>query len=457
MDHGGRPRGRGLLRRIVLLVTGVLLAGELLVYLPSIARFRLQWLDGLVQRAYIAAVATRHRTPDPALEDALLTGVGALRIEVEGAGGRVVLGPDVPVDATFDLARATWPGLIADALDTLRRGGLRLVAVEAPARMEAGARVRVVFAEATLWYEMAGYSERILLLTLLLVALLGVGVVTGLRGSLVMPVRRLADHLVRFCAAPEDPSVRLRRSGRQDEIGTLEYQVECLERDIRALLRQRARLAAVGAAVSRLHHDLRNMLASAMLVSDSLEASEDPEVRRRAERIIATLERATALCEETVHYARSGEPVLRPRPVRLAPWIGGLVEGLRPDLRVELDVPDDLTVTVDPERFDRVLLNLLRNAERVLPEGGRIRIRAGRADGRVRILVEDDGPGIPEELRDRLFEPFASKGGTGLGLAICREIVEAHGGTVRLARTGPDGTAFEIDFPAGDFGGSARG
>ncbi len=445
--NGPGPRGRGLLRRIALLVALVLLTGEFLVYLPSIARFRLQWLDALAQRAYLAAVAVRRDPPDPALEDALLTGVGALRIELASAEGEVVLGPPVPVDAAFDLADPGWAELVADALATLGHGGLRLVAIEAPARMEAGARVRVVFAEAALWYDMAAYSWRILLLTLLLVALLWLGVVTGLRGTLVVPVRRLAEHLVRFRAAPEDPSVDLRWSGRRDEIGTLEYQVQCLQRDIRALLRQRARLAAVGAAVSRLHHDLRNMLASAMIVSDSLEASEDPEVRRRAERIIATLERATALCEETVLYARSGEPVLRPRPVRLAPWIAGLVDGLRPDLRVEIDVPDGLSVRVDPERFDRVLVNLLRNAEKVLPEGGRIRIAARRSDGEVRILVEDDGPGVPEEVRDRLFEPFASKGGTGLGLAICREIVEAHGGRIRLARTGPDGSAFEIVLP----------
>ncbi len=441
---------RGLSIRILLLVLAFLVLGEVLVYLPSIARFRLVWYDDLLQRAHIATIGLRGRAPvDPLLEDALLSAVGVVRVRVERPEGTVVLGPPARVDAEVDLERTDWLRAIVDALDALRHGGTRLVRATGPARMEAGARIAAIVPEAALWYEMVDYSRRILLLTLFLATLMAVLLLFALHRLVVRPLQRLDAQVARFRAAPEEALADPPASGRADEIGALERQFAAMRREIRELLAQRGRLAAVGAAVARLHHDIRNVLASAMLVSDGLEASDDPRVRERAQRILRALERAARLCESTLDYARARPPRLEPVPVRLAELVGELAAFVRDDLRFLVEVPPELVVRADRERLWRALLNLVHNAEAVLPPGGTIRIAARTRDGRAEIEVVDDGPGIPEEIRPRLFEPFAAgrPGNSGLGLAICREIVRAHGGEVELVETGPGGTRFRLILP----------
>ncbi len=452
MSESSGSAGRGLSIRILLLVLAFLVLGEVLVYLPSIARFRLVWYDDLLQRAHIATIGLRGRhdgAVDPALEDALLSAVGAIRIRLEREDGAIVLGAPARVDAEVELERVDWIRAILDALETLRHGGARLIRVAGPARMEAGARVVAIVPEATLWYEMVDYSRRILLLTLFLATLMAVLLLFALHRLVVRPLQRLGDQVARFRAAPEEAVADPPPHGRRDEIGALERQFAAMRRDIRELLFQRGRLAAVGAAVARLHHDIRNVLASAMLVSDGLEASDDPRVRERAQRILGALERAARLCESTLDYARARPPRLEPTPVRLAELVGELATLVRDDLRFVVEVPPELVVRADRERLWRALLNLVHNAEAVLPPGGTVRITARTRDGRVEIEVADDGPGIPEAIRDRLFEPFAAgrPGGSGLGLAICREILRAHGGEVELVETGPGGTRFRLILP----------
>ncbi len=444
--------GRGLSVRILLLVLGFLVLGELLVYLPSIARFRLVWFDDLIQRAHIATVGLNPATRvDPMREDALLSAVGAIRIRVMRDGRDLVLGPPAQVDQVVELERTRWFEAIAAALETLWYGGVRLVEVRGPARMEAGTRLRVIVPEATLWYAMVDYSRRILLLTLFLATLMAVLLLLALHRLVVRPLQRLAHQLAHFRAAPEAAVGEGPPSRRRDEIGLLEREFAAMRREIRELLAQRSRLAAVGAAVARLHHDIRNLLASAMLISDGLEASEDPRVRERAQRLLTALERAARLCERTLHYARSRPPRPEPAPLDLSRLVRELGALVRDDVHFAIEVPPGLRVHADRDQLWRALLNLVHNAEAVLSPGGTIHIKAWEEDARVVIEVRDDGPGIPEKVRARLFEPFVSArpGGGGLGLAICREILRAHGGDVELVATGPEGTCFRLKLPRG--------
>ena len=123
-----------------------------------------------------------------------------------------------------------------------------------------------------------------------------------------------------------------------------------------------------------------------------------------------------------------------------------------------VDVPADIAVDADPDQMFRVFTNLIRNAAQVLeaasPRDGtpaaEIRVSARRTGTITEVTVTDTGPGIPQQARLHLFEAFQGsvrKGGTGLGLAICAEILRAHGGTIELAHSGPEGTAFRLTIP----------
>ncbi|MFL5236065.1 MAG: ATP-binding protein, partial [Rhizomicrobium sp.] len=121
------------------------------------------------------------------------------------------------------------------------------------------------------------------------------------------------------------------------------------------------------------------------------------------------------------------------------------------------EVPTDLLIDADPEQLFRITLNLLRNAEQAVDgnAAGEIRVSASRNGRRVLIHVSDNGPGIPEKARDRLFQPFAGSartGGSGLGLVISRELARAHGGDISLIHTGPNGTTFRVEIPDRDVG-----
>ncbi len=457
------PWGRGLSSRILALSVAFLLLGEILIYLPSIARFRLTYLEERLARAYIATLPLDPTGAIPVameIEDAILSHVGLLRIRVSRPEGELVLGRPAPVARSFDLAESNWATLIYDSLEALAARGTRLIRVRAPAATEVGAEVEIVLPEAAMWMEMVDYSQRILLLSLALAVILASLLFWSLRRMIVRPLGEVAEHLARFSTAPEDATRDLTPSGRRDELGIVERQVARMQRDLRRAFLQKTRLAALGAAVARINHDLKNILASAMLISDRLEHSGDPRVQRPASRLLLTLERAARLCTTTLDFARSAPEAPRLRRFELRELIEEVAAGARDDITIETEVDRGLSVLADRDQLYRVLLNLVRNAEQVLGEEGRMRIAAAREDGIVAITVEDDGPGIPEKVRERLFQPFAAgnaAGGTGLGLAICKEIMRAHGGDIALLRSHSRGTTFRLWLPDRRRGGQREG
>ncbi len=447
------PWGRGLSSRILALSVAFLLLGEILIYLPSIARFRLTYLEERLARAYIATLPLDPTGGVPVameIEDAILSHVGLLRIRVRRPEGELVLGRPAPVARSYDLAESNWVNLIYDSLEALAARGTRLIRVRAPAATEVGAEVEIVLPEAAMWMEMVDYSQRILLLSLALAVILASLLFWSLRRMIVHPLSEVTEHLARFSMAPEDATRDLTPSGRRDELGIVERQVARMQRELRRAFLQKTRLAALGAAVARINHDLKNILASAMLISDRLEHSGDPRVQRPASRLLLTLERATRLCTTTLDFARSAPEAPRLRRFELRELVEEVAAGARDDITIEIEVDRGLPVLADRDQLYRVLLNLLRNAEQVLGEAGRMRIAAARENGIVAITVEDDGPGIPEKVRERLFQPFAAgnaAGGTGLGLAICKEIMRAHGGDIALLRSHCRGTTFRLWLP----------
>jgi signal transduction histidine kinase len=312
---------------------------------------------------------------------------------------------------------------------------------------------------------MLRYSVDILLLSLLISAITAALVYLALHYMFVRPMRRVTANMIAFRADPENSDRVIAPSGRLDEIGTAERELATMQTELASMLHQKNRLAGLGLAVSKINHDLRNLLASAQLFSDRLAKIPDPGVQRFAPKLMHALERAIAFCQSTLSYGRLQEPPPERRPILLEP----LVEEVHENLGLGADAPirwisaveRGLVVEADYDQLFRILLNLARNAVQAMEsqatEGrtdrdpGRDQIRiTGRREGAVVVIeVSDTGPGFSEQARAHLFEAFQGStrtGGTGLGLAIAAELVRAHGGEIRLVE-GTIGATLRLTIP----------
>jgi signal transduction histidine kinase len=296
--------------------------------------------------------------------------------------------------------------------------------------------------------------------SLVVVILTAALVYLALHYLFVRPMRRLTAGLVGFHQNPESAARILVPSRRTDEIGVAERELADMQRDLVSMLHQKSRLAALGLAVSKINHDLRNLLASAQLLSDQLASVPDPRVQRFAPKLLRSLERAIGFCQSTLSYGRAQEAPPDRRMVAVEPIAAEVREsaGLGGDNAIEwIDaVERGMMIDADPDQLFRVLLNLVRNSAQALEAlpGSDVAPRqirvTGRREGAVAIIeVSDTGPGVPDEARKHLFEAFhgsARPGGSGLGLAIAHELVRAHGGDIRLVE-GTIGATFRITLP----------
>jgi signal transduction histidine kinase len=277
---------------------------------------------------------------------------------------------------------------------------------------------------------------------------------------LVRPMRRITDNMIAFRADPENSARVIVESGRSDEVGTAEEELAAMQRELASMLHQKNRLAALGLAVSKINHDLRNLLASAQLFSDQLSTLPDPKVQRFAPKLVRALERAIAFCQSTLSYGAAQEPPPERKTISVEPLIEEVHEalglGLDVPIRWIVSVERGLTVEADHDQLFRVLVNVARNAVQALeargardPARDQIRI-TGRREGSVVVIeVSDTGPGVSEKARAHMFQAFQGStraGGVGLGLAIAAELVRAHGGEIRLV-PGTIGATFSITIP----------
>ena len=455
---------RGLSARLLALTVLFVLLGEVFIYVPSIARYRLIFLEERIEAARLAALAVE-AAPDQAVADALGAALPA-RADIVAAvverpdGRKTILGGGMATepDAHFDLREATFLSLIGHAFDTLRHGGARTIRVVGTAAGEPpGTLVDIRLPEASLHAAMIDYSGRILALSLVLAFIVAGLVYLSLHWLMIRPLGRMTDSLISFRRAPEDAAATIAVSGRRDEIGLAQRELHVMQRRVRAALRQKARLAAVGAGVAKINHDLRNMLATAALLSDRLADARDPDVRKLAAPMVSAIDRAAALCTQTLTYATAGVPEPRRSSFALAPLVDEVESALPIAAGGTIvwcnDVPPGLRVSADRDQAYRVVTNLARNAVEALAgraEGGTVRIGARREAADTIVEIADTGPGLPDEARNHLFEAFSGAGksdGTGLGLAIARDLMHNHGGAISLDRSGPTGTVFSLRFP----------
>jgi signal transduction histidine kinase len=474
-DTGRAPRF-GLSGKLLLLTILFVMIAEVLIYVPSIANRRLTWLADRVAVARTVSIVlnANNEGSDPAnpqekfklpenVVQQVLDSLGAKMVVVKTGNQRKLLAVnDMPhaIHHDIDLRETTSMHAIWNALKTLFLSSdtdiMRVVGQGPPGTDF----IEIVLDEGPLRANLFSFSRNILLLSLLISAITATLVYLSLHYLFVRPLNRLTTDMVSFREDPENASHIVAPSGRTDEIGIAERELGAMQRDLASMLQQKSHLAALGLAVSKINHDLRNLLASAQLFSDRLASVPDPNVQRFAPKLMQSLERAIAFCQSTLSYGQVREAPPERKQVALEPLVEDVREtlGISAESRVRwiTSVERGLAVDADGEQLFRVILNLARNALQALEsrapnEPGRDQLRiTGRREGAVvAIEVSDTGPGVPEKARAHLFEAFQGstrRGGSGLGLAIAAELVRAHGGEIRLV-DGTIGATFRLIIP----------
>lgn len=457
----------GLSAKLLTLTVIFVMIAEVLIFVPSVANFRRNWLDDRLAAAQVAVMvleaAPREGLPS-GLEGQLLDGVGALAIATRAGGARRLLAQEnLPPDVgrTIDLRSKGRIESIFESLDILFNGAERRIRVIGQSVSEADF-VEIIIDERPLRSAMLEFARNIVWLSIFIAAVTAVLLFLALNWLIVRPVKRLASNVIAFASDPENPRRIVEPSGRLDEIGDAESALAGMERTLAGSLREKKRLAAVGLAVSKINHDLRNMLASAQLLSDRIAESRDPSVQRFGPKLIATLGRAIDFCQSTLAYGKVNEPQSRRQPVALAALVNDVAELLSLNQpgqpAFDNQVAPDLRSDLDSDQMFRVISNLMRNAGQALKAAGTkiptitvsasLIAAAGTVPARTVIRVMDNGPGVPLRARQFLFDAFSgstSAGGTGLGLAIAAELVHMHGGTIVLEDSA-EGAVFRIEI-----------
>ena len=451
--------------RFLILTTIFVMLAEILIFVPSIARFREDFLQNRLERAQIASLALlADDMIDSDLEEELLENAGVFNVVLRRDEVRqLMLASPMPqpIDETYDLRDGTAPVLIRDALMRIVEPENEVIRVIGAPTREAGLLIEVTMETAPLRAAMIDYGIRILVLSAVISIVTAGLLFIAVRAILVKPIRGVVGHMQRYAAAPEDARRIITPNAGVTELREAEEALRSLQTELIAALRQKDRLAQLGGAVSKISHDLRNILTSAQLFTDRIEGSEDPLVRRMAPKLVNSMTRAVHLCESTLAFGKAEEP----SPTLMIFTLDDLVEDVleserlavgEHDVSLSENIPPLFSLRADPEQLFRVVSNLLRNARQAIiatGKPGEINVSAYEDADNWWIEIADTGPGLPPKAQEHLFQPFqggVAKGGTGLGLAIAQELVRGHGGALELDRTGPKGTVFSIRLPKGD-------
>jgi signal transduction histidine kinase len=461
-----RPAYRlGLSGKLLLLTIPLVMIAGMLIYVPAIANYWMNRLNDRLAAANTAALvldaAPSGYVPD-SLARQILTSIGARAVAIKmGQQRRLLASADLPaaIDHDVDMRdMSVWSGIV-DAFEIMLEHGDQTIRVVGPAASGHAQFIEVVIDEKPLRRTMYRFSRNLLVVALVIAGLTAGLVYLALHYLFVRPMRRLTASLIGFHENPESAARIIVPSQRGDEIGVAERELSDMQRDLVSMLHQKSRLAALGLAVSKINHDLRNLLASSQLLSDQLTSVPDPRVQRFAPKLMRSLERAIAFCQSTLSYGRAQEAAPDRRMILVETVVAEVREsaGLAADASIIWinAIERGLTIDADPDQLFRVLLNLVRNAAQALEsrsasdEPRHIRV-TGRREGTVAIIeVSDTGPGLPQKTREHLFEAFQTSGrpgGSGLGLAIAAELIRAHGGEINLVE-GTIGATFRISIP----------
>jgi signal transduction histidine kinase len=455
----------GLSARLLLATLLVVVFANAIIVPVLLASRQRDWLSEKVAAGELASfvVNVPEGKVTQQVKGQILKAAGLVSVTVSADGGvmRQVLAPPRQrrSDYTIDLRQQDLLSEMSGALVTLFGGGDRLVLVEDRPHYLSGELVEIQVPDNPLQSILVDNARELLLGAILTSVMAGALVYLFLTFFLIRPIQRITRSMERFRADPEDPAAHLPPSGRHDEIGRAEVELDRMQLDLSAALASRARLAALGEAVAKINHEMRNMLTTAQLASERLAASPDPVVARTLPSLERALERAVRLAANVLAFGRSEEPPPVPQttPLRAALETAAEDAQLAEDrVRFTTAIAEADQVLADPDQLHRILVNLMRNAREAIdgaPErngDGTVSASLSVSDGFSVIRLADDGPGLPERAQANLFQPFLGstrRGGAGLGLAISRELAQAHGGDLVLVETGPTGTVFDLRLP----------
>ena len=456
-------RHRGLSAQLVVLTVLFVMLAEVMIFVPSVARQRIRFLEAAVMDADLATLSleeTPNNMVSPDLARRLLDMVGVHAIVFRGGQvRRLVLADEMPasLDLTVDLRQTSFLSSVSDALSALVQSENRIVRLIGPSAQVPGALIELVMDEAPMAAALRAYAREIFNVSLAISLFTASLVYFSLHWRLVRPMAKVTQSMVSFRHNPADANAVIVPGNRDDEIGVAERELAAMQTDLRVALRQNERLAELGGAVSKISHDLRNILATATLVSDRIASIDDPDVQRQVPALLRAIDRAVSLCNETLRFGRTEESPPKRSDFDLRELVedvgasAGVGQG---PVRWRNEVPEWFSIRADRDQVFRALLNLARNAVQAMEgekaRGGQVVATAARVNGHVAIDISDTGPGLPQKARERLFRPFsgsARAGGTGLGLAIARDIARAHCGDIHLVRSDNRGTQFRLELP----------
>lgn len=451
--------------RFLILTTIFVMLAEILIFVPSVARFREDYLLARLERAQIASLALLADDMIGAeLEAELLENADVLNVVLRRDQVRqLILSSPMPqpISDTFDLRETSAMTLIGDALTRLSTPDNEVIRVIGAPVRDAGLLIEVTMETMPLRAAMLDYGVRILILSAVISIITAGLLFFAVRRLLVHPIKGVVGYMQSYATAPEDARRIIQPSAGVKELREAEEALQQLQTELTSALRQKERLAQLGSAVSKISHDLRNILTSASLFTDRIESSEDPLVRRMAPKLVNSISRAVHLCESTLAFGKAEEPAPRLSMVLLSEVVADVIDSERlavdgHDVSFSEDIAMGLSVRADADQLFRVISNLVRNARQAIVatgKSGEICVKAHETDTHWCIEIADTGPGLPPKAQEHLFTPFQggmTKGGTGLGLAISAELIRGHGGWLELLRTSSDGTAFQIHLPKAD-------
>jgi signal transduction histidine kinase len=301
------------------------------------------------------------------------------------------------------------------------------------------------------------HLDRLVLELGVLALLTGAGLVWIISRTITQPLRSLVAGV--RALAKSDFEYPLARGGR-DEVAELTMAFGRMRAHLQNSQRElldSERLATIGRMASSISHDLRHLLSAIVSNAEFLSDPRRPNSERGElyEEIRTAVNQMNDLIDSLLEFSRTRES-LRLRPSHPEEAIHAAIHTirLRPEFRnigIEVNAVRTSEGAYDIKKLERVFHNLLLNScEAIFPRSGRVRIDIGESGSEVEIRISDDGRGIPEDLKQHVFEPFFTQGkanGTGLGLTVAQKIVQDHGGELRVESTSPGGTVLAVTLP----------
>ena len=459
---------RRLSSKLLLLTIGFVMLAELVIFIPSAATFRQNWLSERSEQAGLLALALMG-VPDYEASEVLTkqfmsdTDVLLMAAKRDGMTELVLGEPpnDVKEFIRIDLQESTRiPSLLAPFQDIFSNGE-EILMITANSPVAGQDALELLIPRERLRTELVDFLKRIFWLSLMIAIITGSLIYWSMSAMIIRPVKDLAEDMTAFRVNPERQRPARVRPKRKDEIGQLEREFIDMKQSQRAAFRQRERLAGLGLAVAKINHDLRNVLTSALLISDRLSMNSDEKMADMGERLTRTVERGIGLTEDVLSYSKAETADPQIQDTRIAFTAGEAAADVIaqfPGTKFRNVIPTDLMVQTDPDHAYRIFHNLFRNAAQAMMAHDvpncRLQVNAEIRDGLAELRISDTGPGLPERAKENLFQAFSSAQAhnantksTGLGLSISKELAKAQGGDLNLMSSDESGTRFLLTLP----------